>query len=243
LSFTAKTYRREMSAPTFVILIVCFASIALADDFKTIDGKEYKNVTVSRVEPDGIVVMSKNGISKIYFAELPQELQTKYGYDPGSAADFQRQKYEAGQQRAKEIAEIQGKNAAVRAKQFSAAQDDRQLREANREADKLLIYALIKPHSFGRGSTHVRIQECFKTKVGHHNEGLNVVQDYDCKPNDYLKPFHAVIDEPLPQSMEQGDVVTVALYRIGHSEDSARLPRFTFSKQKAVQFILTGSPQ
>ena len=55
-----KTYsRREMSSPTFVILIVCFASIALADDFKTTDGKEYKNVTVSREEPDGITVTNK----------------------------------------------------------------------------------------------------------------------------------------------------------------------------------------
>ena len=48
-----------MSSPTFVILIVCFASIALADDFKTTDGKEYKNVTVSREEPDGITVTNK----------------------------------------------------------------------------------------------------------------------------------------------------------------------------------------
>ena len=35
------------------------ASIALADDFKTIKGKEYKNATVSRVEADGIVIRTK----------------------------------------------------------------------------------------------------------------------------------------------------------------------------------------
>jgi hypothetical protein len=38
-----------MNFPTVVILVVCFASVALADDFKTLNGKEYKNVTVSRV--------------------------------------------------------------------------------------------------------------------------------------------------------------------------------------------------
>jgi len=48
-------------------LILCFASVALAADFKTIDGKEYKNVTVSRVEPDGIMLISSSGISKVYF--------------------------------------------------------------------------------------------------------------------------------------------------------------------------------
>src|ERR1043166_4618946 len=72
-----------MKFPTFVILIVCFASIALADDFKTIKGKEYKNVTVSRVEADGIVIKTKTGISKIYFVELPKDVQERFHY--GSA--------------------------------------------------------------------------------------------------------------------------------------------------------------
>jgi hypothetical protein len=61
------------------IFIVCFASVALADDFKTTAGKEYKNVTVSRVEPDGIVLMTKSGISKVYFTELPKEVQERFG--------------------------------------------------------------------------------------------------------------------------------------------------------------------
>ena len=69
-----------MSTPVFVILIVCFTSIALAEDFKTINGKEYKNVTVSRVEPDGIVIKTETGISKVYFAELPKDVQERFHY-------------------------------------------------------------------------------------------------------------------------------------------------------------------
>ena len=38
------------------IFVALSASFTLADDFKTIDGKEYKNVTVSEEEPDGITV-------------------------------------------------------------------------------------------------------------------------------------------------------------------------------------------
>jgi hypothetical protein len=72
-----------MNAPTLAILIVCFASIALADDFKTIAGKEYKNVTVSGVEADGIVIKGKSGISKVYFVELPKDVQERFHY--GSA--------------------------------------------------------------------------------------------------------------------------------------------------------------
>jgi len=75
-----------MKILTFVIL--CFASVALADDFKAIDGKEYKNVTVSRVEPDGITLMSKSGISKVYFTELPKEVQERFHYDAAQATAY-----------------------------------------------------------------------------------------------------------------------------------------------------------
>jgi hypothetical protein len=67
-------------------LIVCFAPIALADDFKTINGKEYKSATVSRVESDGIVLRTKSGITKVYFTELPKDLQERFHYDPVKAA-------------------------------------------------------------------------------------------------------------------------------------------------------------
>src|SRR6185312_4452002 len=72
-----------MRTPAFVMIIVCFASLALADDFKTIKGKEYKDATVSRVEPDGIVLKTKSGISKVYFVELPKDVQERFQY--GSA--------------------------------------------------------------------------------------------------------------------------------------------------------------
>jgi hypothetical protein len=68
----------KVSTPTFVILVLCFASLALAEDFKTISGKEYKNATVSRVEADGIVLRTKTGISKVYFIELPKDVQKRF---------------------------------------------------------------------------------------------------------------------------------------------------------------------
>ena len=72
----------------FTFLILCFASVAFADDFKAIDGKEYKNVTVSRVEPDGIVLISESGISKVYFTELPKEVRERFHYDPAKATAY-----------------------------------------------------------------------------------------------------------------------------------------------------------
>ena len=70
------------------ILSALCSSFALADDFKTINGKEYKNVTVSRVEADGLVIRTKSGISKVYFVELPKDVQERFHYNPNAAADL-----------------------------------------------------------------------------------------------------------------------------------------------------------
>jgi hypothetical protein len=61
-----------------LILAVLFASLALSEDFKTTNGKVYKDATVSRIEGDGIVLKTQAGISKVYFAELPQEVQERF---------------------------------------------------------------------------------------------------------------------------------------------------------------------
>src|SRR6266508_5305834 len=71
---------------TLMILAMVSASIVVAEDFKTIDGKEYKNATVSRVEPDGIVLRTKSGILKVYFVELPKDVQERFHYDAPKAA-------------------------------------------------------------------------------------------------------------------------------------------------------------
>ena len=61
-----------------LILAVLFASLALAEDFKTTTGKVYKNATVSRIEGDGIVLKTETGIAKVYFTELPQDVQERF---------------------------------------------------------------------------------------------------------------------------------------------------------------------
>src|SRR6476659_8225679 len=68
---------------TITILAMLSASLALAEDFKTVSGKIYKDATISHVEADGIVLRTKTGISKVYFAELPKDVQERFHY--GSA--------------------------------------------------------------------------------------------------------------------------------------------------------------
>ena len=63
---------------TLAILAVLSPSLALAEDFKTIKGKVYKDATINRVEADGIVIKTKTGISKVYFIELPKDVQERF---------------------------------------------------------------------------------------------------------------------------------------------------------------------
>ena len=77
------------SASKVLVLLILFASVVFADDFKTVNGKEYKNATVTGVEADGVMVKTKGGISKVYFAELPTDVQERFHYDPQKAAAAQ----------------------------------------------------------------------------------------------------------------------------------------------------------
>jgi hypothetical protein len=84
----ALLYRMIYFQIVLIILTIFATSMAMAEDFKTVNGKEYKNATVSRVEPDGIVLKSKSGIAKVYFIELPKEVQQRFNFDPVKAAQF-----------------------------------------------------------------------------------------------------------------------------------------------------------
>lgn len=134
------------------ILAALSASLALAEDFKTFDGKEYKGATVSRVEADGIVVKTKSGISKLYFVELPKEVQQRFHYDPQTASAYSAQQaaqyevYQKQQEGARYRQEdVDAQNRANIAQQQAAnaraqvEQDNklvRQQQETAREADR-----------------------------------------------------------------------------------------------------------
>jgi hypothetical protein len=119
--------RREVNTKVVTFLIFSVTAAALSDDFKTVNGKEFKDATITRVEPDGIVVKTKSGMSKVYFAELPNEVQERFHYDPQKAstysaeqaanyAAYQNQQAEAQRQRE----EAAAKNNAILAQQQAA---------------------------------------------------------------------------------------------------------------------------
>jgi len=155
-----------------VTLAALSASLVMADDFKTMDGMEYKNATVTRVEPDGIVVKYKSGISKLYFGELPKEVQERFHYDPQQATAYsaaQAANYEVYQKQQEEarhrqedadaqnrvnIAKQQAANDRAQASQDRelVRQQEKALKEANERPDRshghttVVKPLFVKPH-------------------------------------------------------------------------------------------------
>ena len=139
-----------MSTKVLTFLILPFISAAFADDFKTLNGKEYKDATVTRVEPDGIVVKTKSGVTKVYFAELPRDVQERFHYDSEKAASYsaeQAANYAAYQKQQEETrrqrADADAKNNAVLAEQQAATNRTLTLQsryaDLQKQEDQLLV--------------------------------------------------------------------------------------------------------
>ena len=139
-----------MQIRLLTFLILPFVPLAFSDDFKTLTGKEYKDVTVSRVKPDGIVLTGKTGISKVYFTELPKEVQERFGYDHQKAKDYSGQQSAGFEQvrkqqeeSSRQKAEASQKTDQDRAEQATRQNNVRMLQaryeELQREEDNLLV--------------------------------------------------------------------------------------------------------
>ena len=66
-----------------VAVVDCFSA-----DITTLDGKTYKDAGVTAVEADGVHIRFRDGVVKVPFNQLPQELQRQYGYDPANTTEL-----------------------------------------------------------------------------------------------------------------------------------------------------------
>ena len=139
-----------MTAKVLTLFILCFTSAVVAEDFTTVNGKEYTEATVTRVDPDGIVVKTKSGITKLYFTELPKEVQERFHYDSAKAASYsseQTANYTAYQKQQEETqrrqVEADAKNKAIFEQQQTARNHTQALQarynELQKQEDDLLL--------------------------------------------------------------------------------------------------------
>lgn len=105
-------------ASLFTSLFATVAICAAGETFTTITGKEFKDVTVGQVEPDGLRVITDDGILKVRFAELSPDVQKRFGYDPAKAAQ-----YSAHVAQAQLRTQLSGAGDAAAAREFEAAKN------------------------------------------------------------------------------------------------------------------------
>jgi hypothetical protein len=75
----------------YVALACLFTSSAFAQTpvtLTTILGKVYKDVVITKVEPDGLTVENSAGVEKVRFADLPPEIRKQFNFDPAQAAAY-----------------------------------------------------------------------------------------------------------------------------------------------------------
>lgn len=146
--------------------MLSFISAAFAEDFKTTDGKEYKDATVTRIEPDGIVLRMKSGISKLYFTELSKDVQERFQYDAQKATAYSAQQaanYAAYQKQQEETQrqqdDVAAKNKAVFEHQQAINNRNQALQDRNaalqQKRDEALLRQANQPTSAHRRYTTV----------------------------------------------------------------------------------------
>lgn len=70
------------------ILATAVSALAFYEDLPMADGTVHTNVFITRVEPDGLSFMHGQGVTKLFFHELSEDIQRKYNYDPALAAVY-----------------------------------------------------------------------------------------------------------------------------------------------------------
>jgi sRNA-binding protein len=134
-----KFRKEQVQMKILMLFILCLTSAALAEDFKTVSGKEYKDATITRVEPDGLVLKYKSGISKVYFTELPKEIQERFHYEPAKAAKFNAAEQAAiAQSNAKAQQEADAKEKALAEQRAKAARARQEQARREEQAQRQL---------------------------------------------------------------------------------------------------------
>lgn len=113
--------------------LIALAGALHAEDLTTTEGRIYKGVAVTKVEPDGISIVHESGTAKVPFGKLSKELQEKHGYDPKKAAEFaDRQARKLSAAEAEIERGLEGQRAAVKKREdfFDGAQPREQFKVA-----------------------------------------------------------------------------------------------------------------
>jgi hypothetical protein len=91
-----------------LLTVACGIFPLHAGDWKTNDGKVYQDVKLIRLDRDAVTILYADGGARVPLANLPPELQKRFGFDPAAA---------------QAAADARAKEAAANAKALQAEMD------------------------------------------------------------------------------------------------------------------------
>ena len=200
-------------------------------DITTVKGKTYTGVTVQRVEPDGINIKHSAGIIKLYFSELPTEVQEQYGY-----SREKHQQYYIAKQKQAEVARsaaLIDSAALYVVARISQVTDD----------GALAYIQVVRVVTEEVTSTHTGQQVAFgKQSMPSGSSGSVVKEEKHVIYGEESKEPVLITD--IPGYKVDGDTWSGYIYIIGEYDYTAvssahkRVRKFTASRTKAVNYLM-----
>lgn len=87
-----------MKTPTLLFFLFCAA--LRAEDIKTTDGQVFKDATITGKDALGVIISHSDGIARVAYDKLPEELRKQYNYEPKQAQAQLEAERKAAMQRA-----------------------------------------------------------------------------------------------------------------------------------------------
>jgi hypothetical protein len=108
----------------FVLLSFCISTLSTkAEDWLTTTGKQYKGVTVVKVEADAVTIIYSDGGARVPLDTLPADLQKKFNYDPVKAKEAAEKHAEEQKQAVAEFNQEEQAKSDARTAMNKAAED------------------------------------------------------------------------------------------------------------------------
>lgn len=223
------------------LLYIGAASAAAAEQFSftTRDGLVLEKVTFSRRSPDGVSFVTGEGVRKIAFENLPDDLQRRFDFDPTEAAEYRNRRQEAKTKQRDTARRLEMKQRAERERRALLPDLDTTVSGTVMKVLHNGVYLraamATKP---GKVTELRKIQTGGPTTLSPDRPPTYrsiVVEVERALPVDIGSEFVFLECKDLARSAADGQYISILAYRVGNwTKDGQTIARFTTDEEVAI---------
>lgn len=159
-------------------------------------GETYLDVRVSRSEPDGLRIIHRNGVAKVLFRDLPEDVRKAYNHDPSKASAYaEEEAIRKEEAEADAVSAMQQRTADTIKNQGRADED-----KIRRDLDGKAVPVRMKAH---QKSAIGLLGEIEVGRITHYEEKPGSMKDFPVVG--YGEPISAVLSGGSASSGTMGD--------------------------------------